>query len=217
MNGQASNQNQLGSVRSAKVRTGIKRGKLTQGRVRELFEYQDGNLIRRTSQGRRGKGGDVAGSLNSDGYMDTGVDGKLYRNHRLIWLWHYGYFPEHGLDHIDRDKLNNRIENLREASPSCNQRNTETRANNTSGVKGVSWCKRARKWRARIKINGEDIHLGYHDDPTEAVAHRLAAEQCLDWEGCDRNSPAFVFMRNYCAGVQIGTLADGVSPHHARP
>lgn len=101
------------------------------------------------------------------------------------------------LDHIDRKILNNRIENLREVSNSCNMRNTGNPSTNTSGVKGVCWNKSKNKWRAEIKINSRMTHLGYFTDFTEAVAHRLAAEQCLNWECCDGCSPAYQFMKEH--------------------
>lgn len=167
---------------------------LTQERVRELLDYrEDGNLIRLVPM-QCVKAGAVAGSLGGTGYLQTMVDGKKYRNHRLIWLWHFGYLPEHGLDHIDRDQLNNRIENLREVSQTCNMRNTGNPVNNTSGTKGVSWKKRASKWVANITINQEQIGLGYHDSKLEAACHRLAAEQAENWEGCDSSSPAYQYV-----------------------
>jgi hypothetical protein len=166
---------------------------VTQEKVRELFDYQDGNLIRLTSPAPGVNAGDVAGCPTSRGYLSTWVDGNSYLNHRLVWLWHYGYFPENGLDHIDRVKTNNRIENLREVSQSCNMRNTGNRRTNTSGVKGVRWCKRDRHWLAGI----HNFHLCYSDDFTEAVCHRLAAEQAEGWEGCDSTSPAFLYVQKY--------------------
>ena len=144
------------------------------------------------------RAGAVAGYVNSNGYRYVWVNGKDYNASRLAFLYIRGYFPENQVDHINRVRDDDRWCNLREVSQQCNSRNTGNPCTNTSGVKGVDWVKRAGKWRARIKGNGKSKSLGYHADFTEAVAHRLAAEQCLDWGGCDSSSPAFRHMEEYC-------------------
>lgn len=171
---------------------------LTQEKVRELFDYrEDGNLIWMVSTSRRIKVGDVAGSPNGDGYLRVGVNGEQYLAHRLIWLWHHGYLPENGLDHKDRIKTHNWIDNLREINRSCNKRNTANPINNSSGVKGVSWHKFTGTWVAVIKVHMKNHNLGYFSDFTEAVAHRLAHEQAVNWSSCDSSSPAYQFIKNY--------------------
>jgi len=142
------------------------------------------------------KVGYIAGYKNRRGYLQTRVDGKTYLNHRLIWFWHYGYMPELGIDHIDQYRSNNRIENLREVSQTCNMRNCKQRES-TSGIKGIFWDKAINKWAAKIMVNGKTIHLGYHDDLVEASCHRLAAEQAEGWEGCDSTSPAYLYVKNH--------------------
>lgn len=174
---------------------------LTQKELKKILKYNYNTgaftWIKRLSN--RSIIGKSAGSL-SNGYILIMIEGKNYRAHRLAWLYHYGYMPENGIDHINRDKSDNRIENLREVSQQCNTRNTSNFKHNTSGVKGVSWFSRTNKWIARIKVNGKEYHLGYHKDLIEAVAHRLAAEQCLDWQGCDSSSPAYMYMREWYEG-----------------
>lgn len=113
-------------------------------------------------------------------------------------MWHYGYMPENGLDHRDRNPRNNRIDNLREATQSCNMRNTNLQRNNTSGVRGVSWSKRAKMWQAKIKIQRRQIGLGYSKCFLEAVCLRFAAEQCVDWDLCDSSSSARLFVEGVC-------------------
>lgn len=168
---------------------------LTQARVKKLFIYrEDGCLIRRSPANNQTRIGDVIGSCNSSKRLTTKVDGRSYLVHRLVWLWHYGYLPEHCVDHIDRDFLNNRIANLREATQSCNMRNTTLSKHNTSGVKGV-YAVGLGKYRVQINSKGKHVFLGRHTDFTEAVAHRLAAEQCLNWEGCDSRSPAYQYIK----------------------
>lgn len=172
--------------------------KLTQERVRELFNCRDGKLIRRVRAGQNGCIGREAGYLRRDGYLQIAIDRRVYLAHRLVWLWHKGYLPEHGVDHIDRNSTNNRIENLREVSQSCNMRNTPNRATNTSGVKGVSCAgHQTGKWRVGILVRGRRVYLGLHTCFLEAVCHRLAAEQAENWEGCDSCSPAFRYVKEY--------------------
>ena len=169
---------------------------LTQEEVRQFLDYapETGELRWRAARGNRKMGG-VAGSTNAAGYLLIGISGKRYRAHRIIWLWFYGYFPETDIDHINRVKSDNRIENLREVSQTCNSRNCEVSGNNKSGVKGISWCIMYGKWLSKITAANKHKHIGRHTDLTEAVAHRLAAEQCLDWEGCDNNSSAYQYMK----------------------
>ena len=171
---------------------------LTQSRMKELLNYdpETGVFLWKVSTNGRIKVGDVAGS-DSKGYIQIMIDYKNYKAHRLAWLYEYGYFPEHGLDHEDRDKSNNWIDNLREASQQCNLRNTGNRNDNTSGVKGVCFHKAAQKWHAQIYLDRGCYHLGLFTDFTEAVAHRLAAEQCLNWSTCDSSSPAYRHMQKY--------------------
>ena len=112
---------------------------------------------------------------------------------------HYGYLPEHDIDHISRDRQDNHIENLRHVSRQCNLRNASMRTDNTSGVTGVSWNKKLDKWNAQIFVNGKRFFLGNHEDFEEAVAHRLAAEQCLNWSDCHSETPAAKYMRRHYA------------------
>ena len=130
------------------------------------------------------------------GYTSIMISGKNYRAHRLAWLYVYGYLPEHEIDHIDRDKSNNKIDNLRHVSCSCNKRNVGLRQDNTSGIKGVYWDKQSDKWRAQITANNKQHHLGLFTDFTEAVCTRLAAEQCLNWPSCDANTSANHYVNN---------------------
>ena len=169
---------------------------ISQERVKKLFNYNPltGDLIRLETVCSRGKKGTIVGYLNNLGYLETRVDGKLYRNHRLIWLWVYGYLPENCIDHINRDRLDNRLINLREVSQSCNLRNTPNRADNLSGVKGVYWDTNRSKWHSMIRLNSKSYSIGRYKSFDDAVAARLAAEQCLGWEGCDSSSPTYLYL-----------------------
>lgn len=146
---------------------------LTQARVRELFDYtDDGLLIRKTTRGGF-KAGTVVGCRSGD-YLIAMVDRKLYKVHRLIFLWHHGWLPPE-VDHCDMDKQNNRIQNLRPADKASNSWNVGKRSTNTSGYKGVTWSKRFGKWYAQIKVNGKRVSLGYFHCPEKAHAAYIEA------------------------------------------
>jgi hypothetical protein len=170
---------------------------LTQERVRQLFRYEDGKLIRRVRAANRTNAGDIAGCKGKQGYLVTCVDSKEYLNHRLVFLYHHGYVPETQIDHIDRDRTNNRIENLREITQRCNSRNCNISSNNKSGITGVCWYKRDSVWKSQINLDGKAVHLGYSQDLVEAVALRLAAEQAEGWPECHSGSPAYRFIMRY--------------------
>ena len=142
---------------------------LTVDLLNHLFEYdkETGNLIWKIQQ-RGIRKGSIAGSVKSHGYLCVGINYNSYRAHRLIFLMHKGYLPK-TIDHINGDKLDNRIENLRAATVGQNQHNRKTNANNTSGYKGVWWNKASKKWAAGIKLEGKRIHLGYFDNVEEAA------------------------------------------------
>ena len=171
--------------------------KLTQQKLKQYLNYDPltGVFIYKVKPCRKIRAGSVAGSL-SHGYIHIMISGKNYKAHRLAWLYVYGYFPEHDIDHIDRDPSNNKIDNLRHATHQCNIRNIGLQCNNTSGIKGVHWHKQHDKWHAQIMVNNKNHYLGLFTDFTEAVCTRLAAEQCLNWPSCDSNSPANQHVNN---------------------
>ena len=147
--------------------------------VNKLFRYdkETGDLIRKVTVSPTGKAGNKAGSLYETGYLRTCIEGRMYRNHRIIFLMHNGYLPA-CLDHIDTNKSNNLIENLRPATPSQNQHNRRLQSNNTSGVKGVIWNVKKKKWQAQVKTKGHQQHLGYFENILEAeTVVREAREQ----------------------------------------
>ncbi|ABK00179.2 HNH endonuclease [Xanthomonas phage Xop411] len=141
------------------------------------YDSQTGTLTRKVWRGNTAKAGSVAGYPNSDGHLQVRVHGKKYLAHRLAWLLHTGSWPSKQIDHINGQKDDNRIDNLRECSNAENQQNAGKRSDNTSGVQGVGWHKQAGKWRARIKVNGKQINLGLFHTLAEAAAARAAAKQ----------------------------------------
>jgi len=134
---------------------------ITQQEVKSLFNYNPhtGILTNKIKRGSNGFKGAHVGS-NCKEYLVTTINRKRYKVHRVIYLFIYGYIPQI-VDHKDGNKQNNKIENLRPATPSENQRNKGISRNNTSGVKGVTWYKNCKLWRAQIRVNGKRIHLGY--------------------------------------------------------
>jgi hypothetical protein len=105
--------------------------------------------------------GKVAGRVQKKNkYREIGVNGKVYLAHRLAWVLHYGVWPEDQIDHINNDRADNRIENLREATRTQNNRNKSSAKGSTSKYLGVSWNKKSNKWRAEIRVDGKDYYLG---------------------------------------------------------
>ena len=130
--------------------------------LQEIFSYEDGNLIWKQPTGKRVLVGEIAGR-NCHGYIAVGLMKKTYLAHRLIFMFHHGYFPPE-VDHIDGNKANNRIENLRAATHAENLRNQKLRSNNVSGHKNVYWSRREQKWRVGITFNGKQKHIGFFKD-----------------------------------------------------
>jgi hypothetical protein len=118
--------------------------------------------------------GDVAGSLNRQGYIRIAIDYKYYLAHRLAWLYVYGEWPSGRLDHRDLDRANNRIANLRPATDMQNCANAKRRVDNSTGFKGVST--RQGRYIAQINRDGRRICLGRFDTPEAAhEAYKAAA------------------------------------------
>ena len=136
---------------------------LTQNLLLELFEYRNGVLYNKVQRGKVGKIGNEAGTLHHTGYKITSINGKSYPVHRIIFLLHNGYLPE-CIDHINRIKHDNRIENLRAATSSENQRNMSAFYFSKSGIKNISWNKKAEAWRVSIRNAGKLLYLGQYKD-----------------------------------------------------
>ena len=146
---------------------------LTQDRLKELLHYDPdtGVFTRRVSlNGNNAIAGSRAGSPDSKGYILIKIDGVLRRAHRLAFLYMTGGAPPEFVDHINRVKDDNRWVNLRPATSRENKGNVGLRRDNTSGHRGVSWDKRARKWMAFGTRDGRKIHLGYFDSLDGAAA-----------------------------------------------
>ena len=152
---------------------------LTQQRCHELFRYdpETGNLVWRTTKSAKAIAGSVAGSINAKGHVNLQVDRKMYAAHQVVYLMHHGYIPDE-IDHCNRDKTDNRIENLRPATSSQNKGNIGLLRNNQSGYRGVSQNSRSGKWHAQIKICGRQTYLGRYATPEQAaLRYNEAARQ----------------------------------------
>ena len=133
----------------------------------DLFTYEDGRLYWAVSRGGV-KVGQRAGSVCKDGYRRVRVNGKRPMEHRVIYEMHHGPIPKgFEIDHINGDRSDNRIENLRVATPSENQHNQKS-------VKGFYFHKRDKKFIARIKADGKQIHIGHYE--TEELAREAYLE-----------------------------------------
>ena len=162
---------------------------LTAARLRGLLSYNpaSGIFTRLTSSGKgsRGQAGAVVGHISnsSGGYCKIMLDGRRYSAHRLAWMHVHGDWPTHNIDHIDGNPLNNRIENLRDATIAINTQNQRiAQRRNKTGFLGVSKHK-CGKFIASILVNGERQYLGIHDTAQDAHCAYLKAKRDLH-PGC---------------------------------
>lgn len=114
--------------------------------------------------------GMVAGTISKDGYVKVWINQKSYMAHRLAWLYVYGEFPNSVIDHINGDRSNNQIVNLRSCSVKQNSQNQKIRKNNTSGFKGVHWDGKKLGWVAQAQDNGKRKSIGLYLSAEDAGA-----------------------------------------------
>jgi hypothetical protein len=154
---------------------GLKLSILTSDRLKELFDYDNstGRLVRKIV--RRGEK-NMTNGTSKQGYLIRWVDKKCYVEHRLIWLYHYGYFPEE-VDHINHIKTDNRIENLRECCRTFNNGNLRKRIPPTTSLfKGVSFHQGTKKWLVQISTHKNHYYIGlFTDEQKAALAYNDAA------------------------------------------
>lgn len=153
----------------------------SQAELKARFDYdvETGRLLYKTTpRGVKAEmRGKPAGGRHCEGGWRVRTGGTEYLHCRLVWVWHFGDDPgDLEIDHIDGDRSNDRLSNLRLATRQQQQWNTKKSRSNTSGAKGVSFYKRLGLWRADITVHGEQKTLGYFKDKLSAVeAYRLAA------------------------------------------
>lgn len=144
-------------------------------RVRELFNYDpETGIIECKISRRKARAGSIAGKLTWHGYLRTEVEGKKYYNHLLAWLFVHGEWPPDEIDHIDRDKTNNRISNLRLATHAQNKRNSPGRRKTLKGA----YRRSNGSWRSQLRYDGALLELGTFKTEQEAhEAYKRTAER----------------------------------------
>jgi hypothetical protein len=155
---------------------------LTQERLIEFLHYspETGMFFRKITKQGHAKPGDRAGCVNTHGYLEIGVDGKRYQAHRLAWFYIYNSWPKE-LDHINRNRADCRIANLRITTRSQNSANRKTNQNKQSNrLKGV--YPNGSGWQARVKYNGKNIYFGTFATPELAHAVYCYAAKRLHGE-----------------------------------
>lgn len=160
----------------------LREAKLTFEQASEMFDYDPitGNLLwskRSNLLSRVGTGqglwkrvpGAVAGTLNSAGYIGVSFNGVRYLAHRVVWLLNTGEWPKDQIDHINQNRADNRMENLR---PATNRSNHANRTNNKSGHVGVMWEKARGRWKAYARVDYRMHNIGRYSTIAEAVEAR---------------------------------------------
>lgn len=148
--------------------------------LKEVLNYDEttGIFTWKVRSSRQIRIGDVAGSVSKkDGYTRIFIKRKSYLAHRLAFVMHFGFEPECEIDHINHNRSDNRLLNLRKASKTENMRNISLQSNNTSGFMGVYWNKASKKWAAQIKVNGKNKRIGLFADKNEAIQARAKANE----------------------------------------
>ena len=151
---------------------------LTHAELLRVLDYspETGLFYWKVRLGARGKPGSVAGTLTDRGYRKVCIGGKIYALHRLALFHATGEMPTFDVDHVNRNRADNRLVNLRRATNAENQQNRVTGVLNRSGVLCVYWLTKQRRWLASIMVDGKSIHLGYFSEKEDAVAARTHAE-----------------------------------------
>lgn len=148
----------------------LQESELSAERLREILNYDPASGMFtwrvRMSPNSRHRVGDVAGVDAGRGYIRVGIGRRLFAAHRLAWLHVHGKWPTHQVDHINQDKSDNRLANLRVVDSFANCQNTGPNSRNKCGVKGV--CRIGDKWRAMIHHRGKNIYLGLFDSLDDA-------------------------------------------------
>ena len=143
---------------------------LTQDLLHELLDYDGSNLIWKVNRGTNKTKGEIAGCTRKGGYRRIAINKRKYQAHRLLWIYHYGSIDKDlDIDHINGDKRDNSIENLRLITHQENHFNRTT-------AKGYCWNKAAKKWRAQIQVDYKKITLGFYNTEQDARNAYLQAK-----------------------------------------
>jgi len=150
---------------------------ITQSKLKEILDYDidTGVFTWKVSASSSVSVGSIAGAIDNKGYRRIGLNRTYKRAHRLAWFYVYGEWPKSQIDHINRNRDDNMLSNLRAANDQQNCRNRSPKINKF-GVIGLSWCKRSKRFFARITIDRKTEYLGYFSDMFEAICARKSAE-----------------------------------------
>jgi hypothetical protein len=160
---------------------------ITQERLKQLLEYNPstGEFVRLVDRSHNARAGSIAGTLSrgsprdGGGYLQTHIDGKVYLNHRLAFLYMTGEIPA-VVDHINHVRHDNRWCNLRALPDHVgNDKNVSLKPNNKSGISGVYWDKRRRSWAAEIVVSRKKHFLGRFALLEDAAVARKNAESAF--------------------------------------
>lgn len=156
---------------------------LDQSLLKTLLRYDPDTGVFTWLQSRGGtaRRGSVAGNVQAKGYRYININRHLVGAHRLAWLYVHGKWPESDIDHINRNRDDNRIANLREATRSQNMRNSVRKRTAHSPFQGVCWDKQSNKWLASITSHGRLIHLGRYE--TAEFAHEAYVKASREVHG----------------------------------
>jgi len=172
--------------------------KISYERLHELLNYEPKTGAFTWKRHKRRcsfEAGDIAGSVNANGYLMIQIDCKGYRANRLAWFYMEGYWPEYEVDHKNRVKTDNRWRNLREVTRSCNMKNCGVSIRNKSGVVGVGCDKASNKYKSGIRVYGKIKHLGYFNELEDAVKARWKAEVKYEYPNCNSSSSAYLWLK----------------------
>ena len=152
---------------------------LSHAEIKQIFDYEasTGKLIWKSCAGKERSNkqrllGKEAGSIARNGYKRILIGRKQYLAHRIVWNWCKGKWPENEIDHINRNRLDNRIENLRDVSRTVNGRNLSLNSRNKSGLSGVRWTPQRNRWY--VTANGS--YLGSFPCLLDAAAARIKVD-----------------------------------------
>ena len=144
----------------------------------DIFEYRNEKLYWKITPGQRARAGSEVECSPSHEYMQVQYKGKRQGIHRIVWEMACGPIPDgYYVDHVNGDRSDNRVDNLRLATKAENNWNASKRKDNTSGLKGVYWKRQIQKWGACICVFGKQKHLGFFLTAEDAYQTRVEAER----------------------------------------
>lgn len=194
------------------------RADLTAQQLREILHYEadTGVFIWKVMLAHRRKPGEVAGNF-THGYIEIGINNCSYRAHRLAWLHVYGEWPTGHIDHIDGNRANNAIANLRDVTNQTNAQNRHSvsQIKRTSDYLGVTWNSANQCWMAQIKHCGKNMYLGQYSSEREAHIAYLHAKRDLH-DGADIASKELPPLPAKIHRHKRSSAVNGVSYDHTR-